>query len=197
MFNSAFFCQKNGMDYFLFSLLGFYAMRGWRKGGYFVLFSLAESVLCFCIAFLLNEHLFNLLSKIGIESFFEKLISNLTDKTNFSAYIGGKDGQIASKLAHISTFLMIYFLAKIVVGCIKKVFKFSKTSCPSVGNGILGAMVGIFKGCFVFFVAYCALNVATVFSSSEKLAGFVANAKLSNGLLSVFEEKIISVFLFH
>ncbi len=185
------------MDYLLFATLGFYMLRGWRKGGYFVLLSLIETAVCLSCALLFADGLLNLFNKFGFERFCEKLVDKLTNKINFADHISSQVGQIASKVAHISTFLVTYLLTKIGVAFAKKIFKLNKRSCEGAANSVLGVLVGILKGCCVFFVVYCTLNVAAIVSTSEKLAEFVSNAKFSNGLLSIFEEKIISVFLFH
>ena len=181
----------------MFAILGVYMLKGWRKGGVCLLFSLIESAICFGSAFLFDKTVANALQALGFDSFCEKVTGKLVNRFYISNLNLLSKEQIVSKLTNIVAFLLVYIVSKLILWIVKKIFNAKGNKFVGVGNSILGSLVGAVKGYLVFFVLFNTANVVAMLSESELLMNFVQNAEISKDLISVFEEKIISVFLFH
>lgn len=184
------------MDYILFAILLLYMLRGWQKGGYYILFSLIETAFCMLAAYLLSDVLQNCLEKVGFLDICQKITNKFVDKFNYQLSLEQKV-KVSIVLGKTVSFLIIYTVARWIVWWLKKVCKRQNKRVCSVGNSLVGVLVGGIKGCLVFFVVYSALNAISIVSSNENLANLVVSAPISNSLMSVFKEKIISVFLFY
>lgn len=135
-------------------------------------------------------------SKIGVlfNIFFAKLLENITFEGNLSA------GQIlaptVSKIfVRLITFLIILVVFEIGLKFLRLFLsKIIKNCGLSFGNRVLGGIIGLIRGMFVFGVFYVVISMVANILLSEGLLNFIKNGEISNFMYHNFIEKIINLF---
>ncbi|MBP3431957.1 MAG: CvpA family protein [Clostridia bacterium] len=102
---------------------------------------------------------------------------------------------ISKLLLKVATFIVAYVVLYLFLKILQKIInKIIKKCGLSVGDRMLGGMLGLIKGVFLFGVVYFAIASLANLLLNEALLNFVQNGQISKFVYDNFIAKIIEVF---
>lgn len=98
-------------------------------------------------------------------------------------------------ITKVITFVIAFVVLMIILKLLKVIaMKFTNFCGIGVGNKIVGGLIGIFKGLFVFGTFYVALLLLSNFMLNDSLLSFVKSGYISNYIYEHYIKIIINTF---